>query len=158
MPNLDELMGKLKGDGIRGPDGVVVPAGKRVIKIEKLEKPKNKNYGGKRNNSGRKPLEEDQKRKSIKQAWEEFSNEDVEIKQIDKGTKEVRVVKMKRLRSVQEATYNAAIEGDVSAQKEFNDRVGGKPAQPIRGEGEDDAPIKLHVDNLEDILRKAYGN
>lgn len=144
MANLDDLKNKLTG---------AKPAESIAEKGEKPQKGKN---GGRRAGSGRKPLKDDEKRLSVKQSWESFAEEEVEVRQIDKGTLKERKVKMRRLRRVQEAVYAAAVKGDIPAAKEFSDRVGGKPAQPIRGEGEDDAPIRIAGD-IGLILKKAYG-
>lgn len=119
-------------------------------------KPKGLGNGGARDGAGRKPLVADEKRKTIKKAWEDFAQEEVEVTQLHAGTKEQRKIKVKRLRVVQEKLYNAAASGDVSAIREFNDRVGGKARQPVVGDQEEDpVQIDLGVDRL---LERAYGD
>jgi hypothetical protein len=46
---------------------------------------------------------------------------------------------------------------EIAYIKEVHDRHEGKAAQPIRGEGEDDAPIRIGVENLEELIHKVYG-
>lgn len=127
-------------------------------KLEKLEKTKGKKHGGARTGSGRQPLEKDEKRRTLKRSWEDFAQEDVEIpvKELHKGTKEERKVKMKRIRVAQEKLFGKVVEGDVSAIREFNDRVHGKSPQTLRGD-EDEAPVRVEV-GLDRVLDKVYGD
>ena len=58
-----------------------------------------------------------------------------------------------------EKMYNRAMKDtEITFMKEYLDRLEGKAAQPIRGDGQDDTPISLHVDNLPELLAKVYGN
>lgn len=52
------------------------------------------------------------------------------------------------------ATVRAAKGGDISAAKEFGDRVDGKVAQAIVGGGEDDNPIALKFIELRAVHPK----
>ena len=57
-----------------------------------------------------------------------------------------------------EVLFNKAYsEKDVAAIKEWFDRAVGRPAQPIRGDGDEDTPIKMEID-ISKILDKAYGD
>lgn len=132
--------------------------------LEHLNEPKTKkkpnrgnraNWGGRREGSGLKPLEHDEKKKTLKRSWEDFAQEITEITEIDKGTREVRKVKMQRLRVVQEKLFKGVLAGDVSAIKEFNNRVHGHPKQPIVGD-DDEAPVQVEL-GVERILDKTYG-
>lgn len=140
-----------------------------IAKTEKSEKsasthqgapyvPKGGN-GGAREGAGRDPLSAMERRKTLKQTWQEFGLEEVEIKypkQLEKGNVVERRLKMKRLRVVQEAIFKKAATGDVPAIKEFNDRVLGKAPQPIVGD-DDEPPVGLNL-GIDRILGKAYGN
>ena len=117
----------------------------------------NRKYnGGTRGVCGRKPLEQDEKRKSFKSLWEEFGGEEVEVRQVDKGTKEERVVKMARCKVVMDRIYTEAAKGDIAAAKEFNDRVGGKVPNKIVGDS-DEAPILMQQIDINNALEKTYG-
>lgn len=131
-------------------------------KTEKLKNVKKKGYkkkggnGGRRSNSGRKPLELDERRRSLKKSWENFALEEIEVSRLDRGTQEVRKDKVQRQRVAQEALFEKVKEKDVAAIKEFNDRTLGKSKQPITGGDEDDAPLRLGVD-INGIGEKMYG-
>ncbi len=146
----DEIKNLVKGSAPR-------PA-PRIEKIEKTapKEDKRKGNGGRRRNSGRKPLALDEKRKTVKQSWEEFGGEEIEVTELHAGTKEQRKVKMKRLRVAQERLFKKVNEGDIAAIREFNDRVGGKAMQPIVGDATED-PIQIDHD-VTPILEKAYGD
>lgn len=156
-------------DSIKALKGGKTAAKPVVGKIDKIEKtggrqvkPVGRNYvkkggkGGTRRGSGRKPLEKDEKRITLKRSWEAFADEEEEVQVLHHGTKEVRVVKMKKVRVIQEAVYKAAKKGDMTAAKEFNDRVLGKSRQPIVGD-EDESPIQVDH-TMNNILDKAYGS
>ncbi len=118
------------------------------------------NSGGARPNSGPDPLPVEDRRRSRKQAWKEFGDEEVEVILNDNtksGNVKQRRVKMKRLRVVQEMIYKKAIsDRDMDAAKEFNNRVLGKAPQPIVGDDDED-PIQINHD-VTPILEKAYDN
>lgn len=115
-------------------------------------------HGGKRQGTGRKPSKPDEVRRTIKKAYEEFAEDEVEVQELHKGTKEIRVKKLKRIRVIQEALFKKAKDGDVSAIKEFNDRVMGKSKQPITGGEEDDTPLRIEHSGIDRILDNAYGD
>ena len=98
-----------------------------------------------------------ERRKTLKRAWDDFANEDDEviIKQLEKGNVVQRRAKMKRLRVIQEAVYKKAKLGDVNAIREFNNRVYGHPKQPIVGDDEE-APVQVDL-GVGRILDGAYG-
>lgn len=141
---------------------LVVPA-----KIEISEKPKPSHQGavyvkkggkgGARPNAGKAPLPAIERRRTLKQSWQDFGLEDIEVKypkQLEKGTVVERRIKMKRIRVIQETTFNEARKGNITAIKEFNDRVLGKSPQPIVGDEEED-PIRFNL-GIGRILEKAY--
>lgn len=142
----------LKGD--KKPE--TPPSAPPAPKLENSKDLKKNGYGGRRAGSGRKPLALDDKKRTLKQLHEDFALEDDEVQRIDKGTGKVRREKMKKARVVLEALYKQAKTGDVSAIKEFNDRILGKSKQPITGGDEDDTPLRLDVD-ITSIVNKVYG-
>lgn len=143
---------------------------KPTVKLdEKKQKPKGThggsraNTGGARENSGREPLSAVEQKRTLKGAWREFANTEVEesldelqgITRLEKGTKEVRMKKMTRLAVIQEVIYHHGKKGNMVAAKEFNDRSLGKSPQPLIGDIEED-PIQVNHD-VSPILEKAYG-
>ena len=54
--------------------------------------------------------------------------------------------KTKALRLVARKVIDRALEGDMAAAKEIGDRLDGRPAQVIAGDG--DAPLKLIVERI----------
>ena len=52
--------------------------------------------------------------------------------------------------------YITTAKPDAGAIDSVLDRTFGRPAQPIRGDGDDDTPIGLHIANLDELLKKAY--
>lgn len=129
--------------------------------LKKTIKPKGR--GGKRPNSGRKTLEATIVKRGIKEWMDAHANEEVPVTFVDKVTGKAVTVKKPRRMIAIEKLFEIGMKGDkvtgsVAAIKEWMDRYAGKPAQPIRGEGEDDPPIRLNVDNLGDILERAYGS
>jgi len=151
MADLKKLTEQLKGAS-------KTPVAPAAPKLEKLEKKRGKDkgkHGGKRNNSGRKPLEEDEKRVTLKRSYENYAGEedDVTVKRLENGTVVQRREKMARIRVLQEALYKKAREGDVSAIKEFNDRVLGKSRQPIVGDDEE-PPVQIDL-GIGDVLDRA---
>lgn len=150
-------------DSIKALKGTKAPTVQKVEKVEKKQptrqaRPGKQNAGGTggaRPGAGRKTGPQDERRTTIKKSWEDFAGEEVEVTELHAGTKEQRKVKAKRLRVVQQKLYEQAVKGDVSAIKEFNDRVGGKARQPVVGDMEEDpVQVDLGVDRL---LEKAYG-
>jgi uncharacterized protein YnzC (UPF0291/DUF896 family) len=80
------------------------------------------------NPEGSKPLTEEEKklRKATKEYIEDYKNKLAEA-----------------LPKISPILIAKALEGDIQAIKEINDRVIGKPKQPITGGDEDDNPIRL---------------
>lgn len=156
---LKAIQEKMKGN--TKPVEESVPAKTEKPKPEKLEKSqdvkKENNYGGRRSGSGRKSLEKDEQRKTIKRQWENFASEEIEVNELHKGTREIRKIKMARLRVAQEKLFKKVQDGDVSAIREFNDRVGGKAPQTLRGGDEDDTPIQIELE-VDRMLDKVYGD
>lgn len=148
-----------KSDGLKVMDKSHTAVIQGVEIVEKTEGKKRtvKDNGGARSGSGRKPLAQDEKRKTIKRQWEDFASEEIEVNELHKGTREIRKLKMARLRVAQEKLFKKVQEGDVSAIREFNDRVGGKAPQTLRGGDEDDTPIQIEL-GVDRMLDKVYGN
>ncbi len=149
--------------------GKTIPAAPHIEKSPESKTKHKGNYkkkgghGGARQEAGRDPLPAEDKRRSRKQAWKEYGDEEVEVilkENTKAGTVTERRVKMKRLRVVQETIYKKAVgisvAGDMEAAKEFNNRVLGKAPQPIVGDDEED-PIQINHD-VTPILEKAYDN
>lgn len=128
----------------------------KIEKIEKEKIDKRITNGGTRKGSGRKAFAEDEKRRTLKQSWENFALGQVDVQRIDKGTKEVRIIKMNRLQVAQEKLFKLVEEKDVTAIKEFNDRTLGKSRQPMTIGNEDETPLRIEVD-LIDKVKKTYG-
>lgn len=153
-PTAREAINSLIGQ--RGLTNTPQPA-KEIKKIKKVD--------GRKNNGGlpgvgRKSLEKDEKRFSVKQSWEGFATEEIvvelgSIKDLHKGTKAERKVKMSRLRIAQEKLFENVLKNDTTAIKEFSDRVGGKARQPLVGDEEAD-PIRVDL-GVDRLLGKAYG-
>ncbi|MDE2107451.1 MAG: hypothetical protein KGL39_60200 [Patescibacteria group bacterium] len=57
---------------------------------------------------------------------------------------------IKRLRLVARALVNSAIDGDVAAIKEINDRIDGKIPHPVKMGGDENAP-PIAVKSLQDL-------
>lgn len=145
---LKEIKDKLKGE--------TKPVSSPIRETEKSEKTKEKKKnGGRRPGSGRKPIDKDEKRVSIKKSWESFAEEEIEVQELHKGTREVRKIKMARLRVAQEKLFKGVQNGDIAAIREFNDRVGGKARQPLVGD-EDESPIQVDI-GVDRMLDKVYG-
>lgn len=143
-------------EGLKGESKETIPSKAKLESLKDLKKPKGKNHGGKRENSGRKPLPIDEARRSLKKSWENFALGEVEMNRLDKGTQEIRKVKVQRIAVAQEMLFDKVKEKDVAAIKEFNDRSLGKSKQPITGGDEDDTPLRLEVD-ITKIGSKIYG-
>ena len=121
-------------------------------------------WGGKRKGAGGvKPTKESTIiKKGIKEWMDDHANEPVEMTLVDKKSGKTVTIKKPRRVAVIEKIFEIGMKGDrvignVAALKEWMDRYAGKASQPIRGEGED-SPIRLHVDNLDRLLEKVYGD
>ena len=115
-------------------------------------------WGGAGRGQGRKSKEENIIARGIK-AWknEFFAQEDI-IEITDPITKQKRTITKPRFAILYEIAYaNAVKTGDLSYIKELFDRNEGRAAQPIRGESEDDAPIRIEL-GMQRILDKVYGS
>ena len=126
--------------------------------LKKEEKPKRTGKGGPRPNSGRPLKEETLLKRGIKAFMEQHTNEEVPVKITDPKTGQTRTINKPRAMVLLEVLFNKAYsEKDVAAIKEWFDRAVGRPAQPIRGDGDEDTPIKMEID-ISKILDKAYGD
>ena len=169
MASLEELKRKLEGD--KPKDKIVLEKDKSISKEKTIAvKPaKNgRNYiptGKKGRNGGRPPNEETLVERGIRAKIDEYCEQEMELEVKDPQTGQTRKVKKPRIMWAVETFFtvgmNLAQKGEFSGIQtldKFLDRSLGKASQPIRGEGEDAPPISLHINNLRDILRKAYGS
>ncbi len=155
MANIDDIQKKLKGDK---PESKPAP---RTEKLKKEEKPVKGKNGGRRPGSGRKTLEKTIIARGLIDNAAKLE-EEIEIQDPVTGIK--RKVKKPRVVWAMDTFFRLgmylASKNDIAgvqSLKEFMDRAVGRSAQPIRGDGEDDPPIKIGV-NIGEILKKAYGN
>lgn len=135
-----------------------------IESLKKEGKTKKDGRGGKRDGSGRKTKETTLAIRGIRAKLDEYAQGDEEITVTDPVTGKSVKVKKPRILWAMETFFkfgmDLAAKRDVAgihALERFFDRAIGKPAQPIRGEGEDDAPIRVAGD-ISVILKKAYGN
>ena len=153
MADLNEIKAKLTGKTIVNSE---LKNQKTQTIIPKIDRRK---FNGGKGNVGRKMAAKTIIAETFKQWMDQHAKEEVAVTVIDKTTGQAISIKKTRLQYALEKLYEMGTKGAGNAEaiKAWLDRMLGRPAQPIRGEGEDDAPIKLHVDNLDDILDKAYG-
>lgn len=131
---------------------VKVPSVDLLINSEKSKK------GGKQPGAGRPPKEETLVMRGIREYMAQHANEEIDITVTDPKTGKSRVVKKPRSIILLEILFNEAFKkNNVAAIKEWLDRAVGKPAQPIRGDGDSDAPIRMEHD-ISSIIAKAYGD
>ncbi len=108
--------------------------------------------------TGNPPKEITLLRRGIKAFMEQHSNEKIDVKITDPKTGQTRTIKKPRAMVLLEVLFaKAYTDKDVAAIKEWFDRAVGKSAQPIRGDGDDDTPIRMEID-ITKILQKAYEN
>lgn len=157
MADLNELKKKLAG---------AKPEIKAASKPdnESLKKGNKSKRGGKRANSGRKTLEKTIVNRGLKSMIDNYAKGDEEIEVEDPKTGLKRKIKKPRILWALETFFKFGMAqsakqevSGIQSLDKFMDRAVGKAAQPIRGEGEDDPPIKIGVD-ISDILKKAYGD
>lgn len=139
-------------DAPKATERLKVPVVDLLINQEKSKK------GGKQPGAGRPPKEETLVMRSIRAYMDAHANEEVDITVTDPKTGQKRVVKKPRAVILLEILFKKAFENkDVAAINAWLDRAVGKPTQPIRGDGDSDAPIRLEHD-ISSIIAKAYGN
>lgn len=141
----------LTGNRPAGP-APAISEPEKIIKIKKDGSVDKRIYNGGNTNAGRKPLEQDEHRMTLKKATQEFATGE------DTITRKGKQEKVNRARVVMEALYLEAKKGNVPAARELNDRFYGKAKQPITGGDEDDTPLR--VDGTLDISgigAKIYG-
>lgn len=156
MTTLEEIEASLRKEPT--PPKTDKPQNQKIKKVKKDGSVDKRQFNGGKGNVGRKPLPLDEKRRSLKKSWENFALEEVEMNRLDKGTQEMRKVKLQRVSVAQEMLFEKVKEKDVAAIKEFNDRVLGKSKQPITGGDEDDTPLRIDgTVNIVGIGSKIYG-
>ena len=124
-----------------------------IVKIDKRKF----NHAGP--NSGRKPKMETLLKRGIKAFLDDHVNEKVKVQVTDPKTGKTMIIDKPRVAVVLQQLYALGMgttdKGSAPALREWLDRALGKAPQPIRGDGDDDTPIKLEVD-ITKILEKAY--
>lgn len=132
-----------------------------VPKTEKLKKeikPVRGKNGGVRPGSGRPLKEELVIKRGVRELMDGHFLEEVPVRIKDPKTGKERVINKPRSLVILDALFKVAVETkNVPAMKEWFDRAIGKAPQPIRGDGDSDAPVKLEVD-ITSMLDKAYGD
>lgn len=124
--------------------------------------PNGKPFGGRQPGSGRKPKESTIIFRGIREYIDEYFLGVEKVKVTDPISGKSRMVDKPRAVILAEdlfkkGHYGTAIDKDIPAIKEFFDRAIGKSPQPIRGDAEDDTPIRLEHD-IGDFLEKSYGD
>jgi hypothetical protein len=130
-------------------------------KTEKLDnlKPAKGKHGGKRAGAGQPPKDEKVIARGIKEWKNNYFGGEHTMVVTDPVTKKQMVITKPRFVWLYEQAFARAVNsGDLAYIKELLDRNEGRAAQPIRGDGEDDAPIKLNIENIDELLKKAYGD
>lgn len=129
---------------------------KKDVSLFSDEKTKGKRGGWR--NGGRPLKEETIVMRGIREHMNQHANEEIDITVTDPKTGKTRVVKKPRSLILLEILFTEAFQKkNVAAIKEWLDRAVGKPAQPIRGDGDSDAPIRMEHD-ISSIIAKAYGD
>jgi len=164
MSKLDDLQRQLEGNGAKGKEVIkekpVVP--RKPAKNGKYYVPNGKGHGD--GGNGRPPKASTIVARNFKSWLNTFINEDVWVKvnEYDKKgmpTGKVITIKRPRIANAMSKLYEMGIkgDGDSSAIDLLLNRYLGRPAQPLRGEGEDDAPIQVGIQNLGEFIKKVYG-
>lgn len=112
---------------------MAAPIGGDKGNLEKLEKEKKSRWGGKRENSGRKPL---------------IPKEELEIVRnmiAQHGAEQDDLQKKERLLVLLDKLYKLGTEGNVMAIKEYLDRQLGKAKERIEVSGDEEKPLKINV-------------
>ena len=104
-------------------------------KVEKLEKTLKSKWGGKRGNSGRKPLLGKEKLEEVKNLITEHGSEIDPLK------------KKERILVLLDTLYQLGIKGNPMAIKEYFDRQLGKSKQPLTGDKNSDS-IQISLTDL----------
>lgn len=106
---------------------------KKLKKLDPPKKPVRGKNGGARPGSGRKPLASLKVINDLKQELSIHASTMVDV-----TTKEGRILKLTRLQILLDTLYKEAVESkNVSAIKEYLDRMFGKSVQPIQGPGDE---------------------
>lgn len=131
---------------------------------ESINQKKGKTEDGRKHNkgikgvTGRKPKEENLIKRGVRELMDGHFLEEVPVRIKDPKTGQERVINKPRSLIVLDALFKVAVDTkNVPAMKEWFDRAIGKAPQPIRGDGDSDAPVKLEVD-ITSMLDKAYGD
>lgn len=132
----------------------------KTLKKGKKSKPdgRKNNRGGKRDGSGRKRSEEKLIVQGVRQLIDQHAGEEVLVEIKDKNGKVIKKIPKPRSLILLEKLFDVGqAQGNIAAIKEWFDRAVGKAPQPIRGDGDNDAPIRIGID-IDSILDKAYGD
>lgn len=157
MANLEDLKSKL--DGIKQVKTADVKENPKIQLDEDGKKIDRRRFNKRTPGSGRKTKHETLIKNGVKAWINEHANEAVEVTILDRKTGKTITIPKPRLAYAMEKLFEIGTKGlgDAHAINMWLDRYIGKPSQPIKGEGEDNAPINVHMDNLPELLRKVYG-
>lgn len=120
------------------------------------EKEKSKGtWGGAREGAGGPPRGAALQRRIFKAAMEAHAGEEIEVTILDKKTGKTHVIKKTRFAIAVEKLFEIGTKGggnDMAIDRWLN-RMIGKPAQPIIGGDEDDAPVSISL-GVGEMLKK----
>lgn len=149
-----QLEAKLVGN--KPPSEKIERLNKGEVSIPAKKEDGRKNNGGARPGSGHPPSEDTLMKRGFKQIIEERIGKEVDVRITDPRTGKSVVIKEPRLAlAIDKLFENGYVKGDTTALNSFLDRAIGKPAQPIRGDGDSDTPVRLAIDYI-GALRKGY--
>ncbi len=111
-----------------------------VSKLENLKKNKKSSHGGKRNNSGRKPSEEKEKVRQMKELIEGHGLEE----------EEVNGKKLARVAILLTVLFREGAKGNISAIKEYLDRQVGKSTESIELGNKEGRVFKVRITTVGD--------
>ncbi len=147
-----KALGKSEEKAVQEKESINRKSEETKVKVDRRKF--NKGHPG----SGRKPSEQTLIKRGLRQLMDEHANEEVDIEITDKKTGKRIVIKKPRSVILLETLYKKAfIDKDIGAIKEWFDRAVGKAPQPIRGDANDDTPIRQEID-INGALDKAYGD
>lgn len=134
----------------------------KEIEEPKTEKVKKGGYkkkggnGGAREGAGRMPGGTAEQKRAQKQLVRDHINEVTDITVVDRATGKQVTVKKPRILAAMEKLFQIGMkDGDANALDRWLNRALGKPAQPIIGGDEDDAPVSVKL-GVSKILKKLH--
>ena len=161
MSTLEEIQRKLGTKPVQG-----APDENPIIHSKGNGKKIDRRHFNKRTpGTGKRANEENLVVRGIRAKIDEYSQTDVELEVTDPKTGLTRKIKKPRIMWAIETFFELGMEiarknkdiTGITVLDKFLDRAVGRAAQPLRGDGEDDAPIKIQGVDIAGILKKAYG-